>query len=251
GMQVNHPDLAAGVVGGGHFESDNTGRTTFTRFQPGNPFPGCDHGTFCLGMAGARMDNGKGGCGSAPEADLIVIGCLNDQVGTQTTLARAVAYAADPTTEDPTASADSGAHVLACSLGPNGADWDLTSALDLALRTAAANGRSGLGLPIFWAASNGTVEVARDEICSHPDVIAVGRSNRLDLEDGSAYGPKLEFLAPGAEVFSTMQGGRYGFDTGTSYACPLAAGVAALVLARNPKWTRDEVRQRLRETCDK
>jgi thermitase len=251
GMQVDHPDLAAGVVGGGYFESDNTGRTTFTKFQSGNPFPAGNHGTFCLGMAGARMDNGKGGCGSAPEADLIVIGCLNDQVGTQTTLARAVAYAADPTTEDPSAPATSGAHVLACSLGPNGADWDLTSVLDLALRTAAAKGHGGLGLPIFWAASNGTVEVARDEICSHPDVIAVGRSNRLDLEDGSAYGPKLEFLAPGAEVFSTKQGGRYGVDTGTSYACPLAAGVAALVLARNPKWTRDKVRQRLRDTCDK
>jgi subtilisin family serine protease len=251
GMQIDHPDLAAGVVGGGHFESDNTGRTTFTRFQAGNPFPGGDHGTFCLGMAGARMDNGKGGCGSAPEAELIAIGCLSDQVGTQTTLARAVAYAADPTTEDPTAGAGSGAHVLACSLGPNGADWDLTSVLDLALRTAAAAGRGGLGLPIFWAVSNGTVEVSRDEICSHPDVIAVGRSNRLDLADGSAYGPKLEFLAPGAEVFSTKQGNRYGVDTGTSFACPLAAGVAALVLARHPTWTRDELLQRLRETCDK
>src|SRR5262249_23085495 len=112
-MQVDHPDLAPRLIRGGHFESDNTGRTTFTKFQSGNPFPRGNHGTFCLGMAGARMDNGKGGCGSAPEADLIVIGCLNDQVGTQTTLARAVAYAADPTTEDPTASADSGAHVLA------------------------------------------------------------------------------------------------------------------------------------------
>ena len=251
GMQVGHPDLKAGVVAGGHFKGDGAGGATFVRLKKGRPFPAGDHGTFCLGMAGARMDNGKGGCGSAPEADLIAIGCMDDQIGTQTTLARAVAYAADPTTEDPNAPAGSGAHVLACSLGPNGADWDLTSVLDLALRTAAANGRGGLGMPIFWAVSNGTFEVARDEVCSHRDVIGVGRSNRRDLEDGSAFGPKLEFLAPGAEVFSTLQRNRYGVDTGTSYACPLAAGVAALVLARNPGWTRDQVRQRLRDTCDK
>jgi thermitase len=251
GMQVGHPDLKAGVVAGGYFKSDGAGGATFVKLKMGRPFPAGDHGTFCLGMAGARMDNGKGGCGSAPEADLIPVGCLGDQIGTQTTLARAVAYAADPTTEDPAAPAGSGAHVLACSLGPNGADWDLTSVLDLALRTVAANGRGGLGLPIFWAVSNGTYEVARDEVCSHEDVIGVGRSNRLDLEDGSAYGPKLEFLAPGAEVFSTLQRNRYGVDTGTSYACPLAAGVAALVLARFPNWTRDQVRQRLRDTCDK
>ena len=39
----------------------------------------------------------------------------------------------------------------------------------------------GLGLPIFWAVSNGTFAVARDELCSHRDVIGVGRSNRRDL----------------------------------------------------------------------
>jgi subtilisin family serine protease len=251
GMQADHPDLKDGIVGGGYFESDGTGGATFVKYKAGDPFPGGDHGTFCLGMAGARIDNGKGGCGSAPEADLIAIGCMGDQVGTQATLARAVAYAANPTTENPQAAAGSGAHVLACSLGPNGADWDLTSVLDLALRTAAANGRGGLGLSIFWAVSNGTYEVARDEVCSHRDVIGVGRSNRSDLEDGSAYGPKLEFLAPGRDVYSTQEGGRYGADTGTSYACPLTAGVAALVLARFPAFTRDQVRQRLRDTCDK
>ena len=80
---------------------------------------------------------------------------------------------------------------------------------------------------------------------------AAGRKARQALEDGSAHGPKLEFLAPGREVFSTKSGSKYGVGTGTSYACPLTAGVAALVLSRFPNWTRDQVRQRLRDTCDK
>ena len=252
GMQVRHPDLRDGVVGGGHFEADGTGSAVFSRLSADRRgFPTGAHGTFCLGMAGARMNNGRGVCGSAAEADLLAVACLPDQVGTQATLARAVAFAADPSTEDGQATPADGADVIACSLGPNGADWDLTSVLDLAIRFAANQGRAGLGTPIFWAVSNGFFEIARDEVCSHPDVIGVGRSNRNDVADGSAFGPKLEFLAPGAEVYSTTSGSRYDFGTGTSYAAPLAAGVGALVLARHPNWTAQQVRKRLSDTCDK
>jgi subtilisin family serine protease len=252
GMQVKHPDLKAGIVGGGYFVPDGTGISTFHRWKPGQKgFPNGEHGTFCMGMAGARMDNKLGGCGSAPEVDLLAIACLTDQVGTQLTLARAVAYAADPKTEDAQANSSDGAHVISCSLGPNGADWPMTSVLELAINTAAVQGRGGLGVPIFWAASNGPFDIAHDEVCSHPDVMAVSRSNRNDLEDGAAYGRKLEFLAPGVEVYSTKSGGKYRYWTGCSFAAPLAAGVAALVLARNPTWTRDQVRQRMRESCDK
>jgi thermitase len=252
GMQVRHPDLRAGIVGGGHFDSVGGGSASFVRFTPGAAgFPDEDHGTFCMGMAGARMNNDRGGCGSAPQADMIAVACLPDQIGTQTTLARAVAYAADPSREDGQASAADGADVIACSLGPNGADWDLTSVLDLAIRFVANQGRGGLGTPIFWAVSNGHFEVERDEVSSHPDVIGVGRSDRNDQADGSAFGPRLEFLAPGVDVFSTESGSGFGFSTGTSFAAPLAAGVGALVLARNPQFTAQQVRERLRATCDK
>ena len=93
--------------------------------------------------------------------------------------------------------------------------------------------------------------MARDGVCSHPDILAVSRSNRNDLEDGAAYGPNLEFLAPGVEVLSTTATKGFGPSTGCSFAAPLAAGVAALVLARFPEMSRDEVRQRLRDSCDK
>jgi thermitase len=252
GMEVKHPDLRTGIVGGCHFQSNGLGSATFVRFEPGMlGFPNNAHGTGCMGMAGARANNGVGGCGSAPHADLLAIACMNDQIGTQATLARAVAYSADPSREDAEAGPADGADVIACSLGPNGADWDLTSVLELAIQFAATQSRGGRGVPIFWAASNGHFEVSRDEICSLPDVIAVGRSNRSDLSDGSAFGPKLEFLAPGAEVFNATTGGRYRFWTGTSFAAPLAAGVGALVLALNPRLTAGELRARLRETCDK
>jgi Subtilase family len=162
-----------------------------------------------------------------------------------------VAYAAQHALENPTAAPDAGVDIIVCSLGPNGAEWELQTVLSLALEFAASNGRGGRGCPIFWAVSNGrNVDIALDEVVSHPDVIAVGRSTRYDTEHDCARGPKLEYLAPGVDVYSTYSGNRYGTGTGTSYAAPCAAGVAALVLAANPAFARDELRAALVGTCD-
>lgn len=251
GFQVNHPDLIDGIQGGGFFEDDGMGSGPFVPLTTSaSGFPSGNHGTFCLGMVGARL-NDVGGCGGAPESMLLPIACLVDQVGTQATLARAVAYAADPTLEDASASASEGADVISCSLGPNGADWLMESVLRDAIDYAVTQGRGGLGTPIFWAVSNGNFPVGRDEVSSYENTIGVGRSSRLDLEDGSAFGPELDFLAPGVEVFSTQQGSRYGSSTGTSYAAPCAASIGGLVLAVDPSLTWSELRDRLRATCDK
>ncbi len=249
GFDSDHEDLAAGVSSASGFFRRSGPVTEFVAGTAG--MPDFDHGTFCAGMVGAR-EGTHGGVGAAPECELILLACLGDQVSTQTTLARAVAYAADPRTEVPTADPADGADIVVSSLGPNGADWDLTSTLDLAIRGAAANGRGGRGLAIFWAASNGhNVDVQKDEVVSHPDVIAVVRSNRNDHEDNAARGPEVELIAPGVDVFSTESGNGYGTSTGTSFAAPCAAGCAALAQAVAPELSRDELRTLLRETADR
>jgi subtilisin family serine protease len=40
--------------------------------------------------------------------------------------------------------------------------------------------------------------------------------------------------APGENIVSALPGGRYGVWSGTSMAAPVAAGIAALVKAKNP-----------------
>jgi subtilisin family serine protease len=249
GMDLNHPDLAPALSAGGYFAEEGDGSARFVPRVGGAFFPGGNHGTSCMGMAGAR-ENGRGVCGAAPQAALIPVACLVDQVGTQTTLALALVYAALPRVvfagaEEP------GADVITCSLGPNGADWDMTSVLDLAIGRAVAEGRGGLGTAIFWAVSNGDVDIALDEVSSDPRVVGVGRSNHMDTEDGSAHGEELDLLAPGVGVFSTTEGGGHGFCTGTSFAAPLAAGVGALALAHKPQLDPLELRARLQATCDK
>jgi len=246
GFDVGHLDLAAGIVAeSGFFDATSTFRQTLTGY------PDNAHGTFCAGMVGARHNNGRDGCGSAPECELMLLAARNDQVGTQATLARTVAYAADPRLEVTGADVSTGADVIVSSLGPNGANWALTTVLENAILFATRQGRRGRGTPIFWASSNGNFDVGLDEVVSHPNVIAVGRSRRDDREDNSAHGPELDFLAPGVNVVSTNSGGGTRTSTGTSYAAPLAAGIGALTLSINPDLTAEEVRQIMRDTCDK
>lgn len=247
GFEVDHPDIKEAIVdGAGYFKQQGMSSVTFVNSL--SQYPNNDHGTFCAGIALARADNETGGCGIANKAQFIPIAVLPDQVGTQVTLARSVVYAADPSQENVNAV---GADVIACSLGPNGADWTLTSVLDRAIHFAVSKGRNGLGTPIFWAVSNGNFPVAQDEVCSHPDTIGVGRSNRQDKEDGSAFGPELDFLGTGVNVFSTDSGGGYTTSTGTSFAAPCAAGIGALVLSVNPNLNWQQVRAIMRSTCDK
>jgi subtilisin family serine protease len=250
GFDLTDPDLAPAVDGNsGYFDEDDHGLATF---YPG-PFlrPDMPHGSFCAGMALARASNGAGGCGVANEADFIAIACMDDQTGSQVTLARAVAYAANPTKEVKGASAQDGADVISCSLGCNDLPIPMTQCLQDAIDFAVTSGRNGLGTPVFWSTQNALVSISRDEIAAYGNIIAVGSSTRLDLRGPAASGPELEFLATGEDVYNTTGDGGFGPYGGTSFAAPTAAGVAALVLQVAPKLTWQQVRQILRDSCDK
>lgn len=250
GFDVAHPDLAFGPGSAWFRSTPGFASADFVLGTFG--MPNVNHGTACAGMAAAREGNGAGGCGAAFEADLLAIGCLGDQVGPQSTLARAIAYAADPSRE-PTSGLrpEDGADVIACSLGPNGAQWLMQPVLEDAIDFAVSSGRGGKGTPVFWATTNGDFPISADEVCSHNPVFAVGRSTRTDTDNGSGYGPELALLAPGVNVHLPRSGGGYAVTTGTSFACPCAAGVGGLVLAINAGLSASDVADILRATCDK
>ncbi|WP_331234029.1 S8 family peptidase [Natronorarus salvus] len=258
GFDVNHEDLsdalteATGYYSRGGIASDRFVRGT-------DNYPDANHGTMCAGMASAAGDNARGVCGAAWEASLTLVACLSDQVGTQTTLALSVAYAANPELENEATNAgldaSDGADVVVCSLGPStGASWTMHSVLMDAIDSVVERGRGGLGAPVFWAVSNGNVPIegpgGTDQVAAHANTIAVGRSNESDSEDGSAYGAALDLLAPGTRVLSTGSDDRYQIGTGTSYAAPCAAGVAALVIDADPDLGWEDVLWTMIDTCD-
>ena len=57
-----------------------------------------------------------------------------------------------------------------------------------------------------------------------------------DAEDQarSAYGPHIDFAAPGWDIYSTTTNSVYQSDSGTSYSTPLLAGIAAWIMSINP-----------------
>ncbi|MFN0125509.1 MAG: DVUA0089 family protein [Verrucomicrobiales bacterium] len=98
---------------------------------------------------------------------------------------------------------------------------------------------------------------------SCPHVNAVGaalpngrRVNKTEWSWGSNYGVGLKFMAPGECMVTTDRTGTIGYESGddcwfngTSAASPYAAGIAALLLSREPSLTPAQVVQRMINSC--
>ena len=95
------------------------------------------------------------------------------------------------------------------------------------------------GYPIGTA----PVYPAAETVDSVDNLLGVGASTRLDklasfttMGNGSLNGGNrwVKAVAPGEDIVSAIPGGRYGMWSGSSMAAPVAAGIAALVKAKNP-----------------
>ncbi len=128
-----------------------------------------------------------------------------------------------------------------------------------ALTRAFNSGRNGQGCLSFFAAGNSnTMPVEYPSSLSY--VVSVGATNSCDFRRqpvsapscdgsvawGSNYGTGLDIAAPG----NLIQASSGSFD-GTSAAAPIAAGIAALILSKNPTLTATQVRDYLETTCEK
>lgn len=104
-------------------------------------------------------------------------------------------------------------------------------------------------------------DTVRDPLALYDDVFSVGAIDRnKQLADFSSRGPveadgsgriKPDISAPGEGVYSSLPGGTYGIESGTSMAGPHLVGVVALMWSANPKLIGkiDETEKILRETA--
>jgi subtilisin family serine protease len=108
-----------------------------------------------------------------------------------------------------------------------------------------------LGGLLFWAAGNegrNMTSPSRDL----DDVIIVGATTSNDGRASfSNYGNYVDLFAPGDNIYSTYNSNNssYAVLSGTSMACPVAAGVGAMIFSNNPGISPDEVEEILKNSC--
>ncbi len=102
---------------------------------------------------------------------------------------------------------------------------------------------------IVSAAHNDGIDKTRYP-CANTNVLCVGNSTDSDgRASTSNFGDWVDIAAPGENVLSTERGGGTHTLSGTSMSSPLVAGVARVIWNQHPKWTAQEVKQRLLVTA--
>lgn len=253
GVDLDHPDLAAQIQRNyadppNGVDDDNDGYVDNYRgwdmaggllSQPsqdnfaGDVGTGATyHGTHVAGLAAARTNNGVGVAGVGFKCRILPIKCGPDDNGGYIINGYpGIVYAADH-----------GCAVINCSWGAIGFPDIGQDAIDYATFNRNA-------LVLTAAGNNGWPDPFTP--AGFRNVLTVGSVDAADVKSGfSNYGVYTHVFAPGSGVRSTLWNDAYGLNSGTSMACPVTSGAAALVKAQHPTYTGEQVGQLLRMTCD-
>ena len=202
------------------------------------PWDDQGHGSHTAGTVGAVGGNGIGISGVAPRVSLMPLKFLSqDGTGSTENAIRAINYGVA-----------AGAQILSNSWGGD----EYSQALEEAITAAAEK-----NVLFLAAAGNDTSDndVTPMYPASYrlPNVISVAASDRTEqLADFSNFGAQsVDLVAPGDFIFSTVPGNNYSYMSGTSMACPLVAGAAALLKAFKPSLSAQQLKSALFRSVDR
>ena len=221
GVDSSHPDLASKVVG----EYSYVGKSAKDGFG---------HGTHVAGIAAAATNNDIGIAGMCPNCGILSVKVLDDHgSGYLSDVASGITYAAAH-----------GARVINLSLGGSSVSQTMRSALAYAVANNA--------LPVC-AAGNSNSSTAPEPAYWYDCLSVIATDQNSAKASFSNYGVVDDVAAPGVAILSTMPTyavtlNSYGYLnnydalSGTSMATPAVAGIAGLVLSRNPNLSPAQVR---------
>lgn len=200
---------------------------------------GHGHGTHVSGIIGAKLDNGKGGAGVAPECNIYSIKVLKDNgSGASSTIIKGVNQAVNNKVD-----------IINMSLG---------GALYSQVEANAYQRAYEAGIAVFCAAGNEFSNSAHYP-AAYKNTISVAA---LDKSMGKAYFSNYDsgvrYSAPGVDIFSTYKDSKTSYKSmsGTSQATPVTAGAAAVIWATLPsnlsgKAKVDALLKKMDSSCSK
>lgn len=109
-----------------------------------------------------------------------------------------------------------------------------------------------IGGLLIWAAGNDRRNLRLNDRDAD-DLIVVGATDSNDNKANfSARGKMVDLVAPGVGVLTTdsSSNGTYAYVDGTSFSCPLTAGLVGLIWSADPTLTPDQVEAILKSSCD-
>lgn len=206
----------------------------------GDPRDDNQHGTWVAGIIAANVNNAQGIAGISWTDKILAVKTMgSDGIGNTAALAAGIRYAANR-----------GAKVINMSVG----GFPYSQAVADAVTYAWSKGAVLVG-----AAGNNRREETYYP-ASYPNVVSVSATQPEDgFAHWSSYGSAVDVSAPGADIWTThcqgctpssAGGTGYAWVSGTSFATPNVSGVVALIRARYPTWTNQQVVDRLIATTD-
>ncbi len=198
---------------------------------------------------GHGAGDGDGILGAAPQAKILsvrVIPDRNDPGYTPTSGNRRASSDAD--SQGIRYAVDHGADVISMSIGYSSPSASVRSALQYAyghgVAVVASSGNSG---DTSSASKNGYAPLKFP--ADYPGVIGVAAVSSAGSVAGfSSDNLSVEVAAPGVNISAQGRDGQYWLVTGTSPACALVAGVAALIKAKYPGLAPDLLAKALTST---
>jgi type VII secretion-associated serine protease mycosin len=207
GVDAAHEDLGSVVLPG--IDYVETGRDG--RYDPDG------HGTHVAGIIGARVNNGRGIAGAAPDVRILPVRVLDaNGSGMSSNVAAGIIWATDH-----------GARVVNLSLGGGP-----SPGIQVAMRYALSKGTVVLAA----AGNNGASTNTAVYPAAYPEAIAVGSyDENLARSSFSNTGSYVDVSAPGSNILSTWStaSNAYAVASGTSMATPYASAEAALIISKN------------------
>jgi len=189
------------------------------------------HGTAVTGIINASTNNNIGIASVAPKCKVMVLRAFDlEGFGEEDDVANAILYGVS-----------NGVRVFNFSFG----DYIFSNLLKDVIKYAYTQN-------VVIACSGGNDNTDRLHYPSaYDEVISVGASDDNNSKASfSSFGETVDIFAPGFQNLTTVRvgkgspefGGNYSKLNGTSFAAPIIAGIAGLLLSKNPSLTNEEVR---------